>query len=304
MPDPRVVLAMPAYNRPDSLARTLESLLSQSCRDFALVVVDDGSSPEVAAIVERYAHDGPHVTYHANGRRLGMIGNWRKAFELAGQLYPGSEYFAWVSDHDVWHSDWLQEMVSVLDRDAEVVLAYPENLRVVDDDAKWAGRGFQTYGIASAAERMRQSARHLLAGDMIYGLVRADALRSAGVFRRVITPDRQVLLALSLFGQVRQVPEVLWYREMRRRFDMQRQREVFFPDGAPFYIYAPSHLQHFAVLLWDFAILGKGRPLFGRLAGAGYAVLQLWWSVARQMSQPKARWQLTLGALRAGRPSR
>lgn len=291
MADPKVVLALPAYNRPDALARTLESLLSQTYRDFALVVVDDGSSTEVAAIVERYAHDGPRVTFHANERRLGMIGNWRRAFELARALYPGSEYFAWVSDHDVWHSDWLEEMVSALDRDRDVVLAYPQNLRVVDEDAKWAGKGFDTYGIASAAERMRLSARHLLAGDMIYGLVRADALQAAGVFRRVITPDRQVLLALSLFGQVRQVPEVLWYREMRRRFDIERQREVFFPDGAPFYIYAPSHLQHFAVLLWDFAIRGRGRPLFGRLAGAGYAVAQLWWSVVRQVAQPKGRWR-------------
>lgn len=289
---------MPAYNRPDALPRTLESLLSQTYRDFALIVVDDGASADVRAIVEAYAQGDARVSYQANDRRLGMIGNWRKAFEVARRQYPRSEYFAWVSDHDVWHSDWLQEMVSVLDRDPDVVLAYPENLRVVDDDAKWAGKGFQTYGIAGAAERMRRSARHLLAGDMIYGLMRADALRSAGVFRRVITPDRQVLLALSLFGQVRQVPEVLWYREMRRRFDMQRQREVFFPDGAPLYVYAPSHLQHFAVLLWDFAVRGRGRPAFGRLAGARYAVIQLWWSVVRQLSQPKGKWRLALDGAR------
>ena len=49
---PRVVLGLAAFNRPDSLRRTLESLLSQTYRDFALVIVDDAPSAESSAIVE------------------------------------------------------------------------------------------------------------------------------------------------------------------------------------------------------------------------------------------------------------
>src|SRR6185436_3460296 len=104
--------------------------------------------------------------------------------------------------------------------------------------------------LSSRGARLRKSARYMLSGDMIYGLVRADALQAAGVFRHVVTPDRQVLLALSLFGEVKQVPEVLWYREFVRVFDVQRQREVFSPDGVPVHMYLPSHVQHFATLLW------------------------------------------------------
>jgi glycosyltransferase involved in cell wall biosynthesis len=282
---------MPAYDRPDVLPRTLESLLSQTYRDFALVIVDDKPSPRVGAIVEAYTREFPRVTYEANTARLGMVGNWRKAFDVSRRLYPRAEYFAWVSDHDVWHTRWLQEMVSVLDRCPDVVLAYPENLRMLPDDAKLAGPGFQTFGVTSAGQRIRQSARHMLAGDMIYGLLRIHALEAAGVFRRVITPDRQVLLALSLFGQVMQVPEVLWYREVRQAFNGPRQRELFFPEGAPLYSYLPSHLQHFATLLWDFAVRGRGRPAFGRLSGLRYAALQLWFSCVRDLVQPKADWR-------------
>jgi hypothetical protein len=128
----------------------------------------------------------------------------------------------------------------------------------------------------------------MLSGDTIYGLMRAEALEAAGVFRRVVTPDRQVLLALSLFGQIKQVPAVLWYREVSRAFDLQRQRDVFFPTGVPWYMYLPSHLQHCAVLLWDFGVRGKGRPAFGPFAGVGYAMTQLWWSIARQMFRRKS----------------
>jgi len=289
--DPKVVLGMPAYSRPDVLPRTLESLLSQTYGDFALLIVDDDPSPETAAIVETYAREYPRVSYEANGRRLGMVGNWRKTFRRARKTYPASPYFAWVSDHDVWHARWLEEMVAVLDAHPNVVLAYPENLRMMADQSRMAIKVFETVGMPSPGDRLRTSARSMLAGDMIYGLMRAQPLEDAGVFRRVITPDRQVLLALSLLGEFKQVPEVLWYREMLRGFDLRRQREAFFPAGAPLYAYAPSHLQHFAVLLWDFGVRGRGKPAFGRVAGTYYALLQLWFSLVRDLMQPKAGWR-------------
>ena len=290
----RVVLGLPAYNRPDVLARALESLLSQTFTNFALVIVDDAPSAETTTIVARYAERDGRVSYEANERRLGMVGNWRKVFDRGRQRYPDSEYFAWVSDHDVWHARWLEEMVSVLDADPDVVLAYPESLRMLEDGARIERKGFETVGIADPGERIRKSARQMLAGDMIYGLVRVHALERAGVFRHVITPDREVLLALSLLGQVKQVREVLWYREVKRVFDLGRQRDVFFPDGAPLYIYLPSHLQHFATLVWDFALRGTGRPAFGRAAGLRCAAIQLWESSIRQFALPKSSPRLML----------
>src|SRR3972149_6943070 len=87
-PSPRVVLGMPAHDRPGPPARTIESLLSQTFTDFALVIADDAPSAATRAVVESYARDWPHITYEANRVRLGMIGNWRRVFERGRQLYP------------------------------------------------------------------------------------------------------------------------------------------------------------------------------------------------------------------------
>ena len=286
---PRVVLGLPAFQRPDSLPRALESLLSQTYHDFALVVVDDAPRANVAPIVERYARHYPRITYAANPTRLGMVGNWRRVFEEGRARYPGADYFAWVSDHDVWHARWLETLVAALDQEPAVVVAYAASLRTTSDDAWLEKKGFDTATVTNASTRIARAAQQMLAGDMIYGLIRARALEAAGVFRPVVTPDRQVLLALSLFGGVRHVPEVLWYREMERDFDLERQRKVFFPDGTPLYAYLPSHVQHCAVLLWDFGIRGKGRPHFGRFAGASYAAVHLWFSLARQLPRLRRR---------------
>jgi glycosyltransferase involved in cell wall biosynthesis len=289
--DPRVVFGMPAYNRPDTLARVFESLLSQTYQDFAIVIVDDRPSPEVRAIVTTYAELHPRITYEPNPVRLGMIGNWRKAFDRSREMYPHSEYFAWISDHDIWHPRWLEVLVGVLDEHPELVLAYPQMQRVFPTRRRAITRLFDTVGITNPAERLRGAVNGMTAGNCIYGLFRASALVQAGVFRPVLAPDRQLLVQLSLLGEFRHVPEILWYREVAGVFSYQRQRQMFFPKHIPLYTYLPANVQHFGILLWDLCIRGRGRPAFGRIAGAWYAVAQLWYSTKRELTRDEHKEQ-------------
>lgn len=46
---------IPVYNRAAALARAIESVRAQTCQDFEIVVVDDGSKDDPRAAVERFA---------------------------------------------------------------------------------------------------------------------------------------------------------------------------------------------------------------------------------------------------------
>ena len=242
----------------------------------------------------------PCVTYYANPELLGMIGNWRKAFDRARELYPDSEFFAWVSDHDVWHPRWLEVLMAALDGRAQAVMAYPQMQRVFPTERRAITRLFDTTGLPGPAARLRAATSEMTAGNCIYGLFRTTALERAGVFRPVLMPDRQVLLALSLLGEFRHVPEVLWYREVAGVFSFSRQRRMFFPTRIPLHTYLPANVQHCALLVWDFAVRGRGRPAFGRVAGFGYAVLQIAYSVRRELVRHDAAWRVALRRLRGG----
>jgi glycosyltransferase involved in cell wall biosynthesis len=67
------------YNRPAALDAVLRSLAQQSDRDFEVLVADDGSRPDTAAVVQRW--DGRigrrvlHVWHPDNGFRLAEIRN-------------------------------------------------------------------------------------------------------------------------------------------------------------------------------------------------------------------------------------
>jgi glycosyltransferase involved in cell wall biosynthesis len=279
---PRVVFGLPAYGRPDVLARTLESLLGQTRTDLAVVIVDDQPSPEVRAVVERYAARDSRLVYEANPARLGMIGNWRRAFALARVRYPHAEYFAWASDHDVWHPRWAEVLVEVLDRAPQAVLACPRSIRMHPHDRRRVEGRFDTMDLPDAGARLRAVIHGLTAGNAIYGLFRAEALERAGVFAPVLMPDRHILLALSLLGGFRQVDDYLWYREVSPAFSQRRQRPTLFAGAAPLHSYLPLDLQHAAALFWRFGVGGAGGSHVGRLGGLAHT--------ARFLASSARRW--------------
>ena len=276
MASPRVIIGAGLFNHAKDFPEAIESILSQTFEDFALVLVDDQSTDETPALAQRYAALDPRVTYLANPERLGLIENSRHVFQVAREKYPDAEYFAWASDHDVWHPRWLQQLVDALDTQQEVVLAYPLNRRIGASGEVLARKpwAFDTAGVTSRWARLRLGIRHMSAGNMVYGLFRIEPLERAGVYRKILVPDRLLFTELALYGQFKQVPQVLWFRRWYGRvFSLGRQRKSFFPGGRPLYMYAPWWISHAASLFWTLTIRGVGRPHVGRVTGV---LVALW----------------------------
>ncbi|MGI8441120.1 MAG: glycosyltransferase family 2 protein [Thermoleophilaceae bacterium] len=273
---PRVVIGGMVKDWDDHVAIAIESLLSQTYRDFRLFLVDDGSTGRMPEIVGAYAERDPRIHYVRNVGNVGTIRNWRKVFNLARETHPEAEYFTWATDHDVWHPRFLERMVAELDAWPEVVGAYPLNVRVSESGAimqlPWA---FDTFGMSDVRERLRTVSGGMVAGDMVYALFRIPALAQAGIFRGVIGPDRMTMEEVSLYGQYKQVPEVLWYRRFRWEVKASAQRAKFYPEGIPLYSYLPWWAQHGGALAYNLVVRGIGRPQISRSTGALVAATYL-----------------------------
>jgi hypothetical protein len=181
-----------------------------------------------------------------------MIATWREVVDVAERECPSARYFAWVSDHDVWHPQWLERLIGELDADPGAVLAYPITRRVREDgsDIDKGARLFDTASCRTLQERWRAFCLSVGSGDMVYGLMRLDALRRAGTHRTALRPDRLLMAELTLQGRIRQVPEVLWFRRQSAGTSVERQRVTLLPPGAstPAFFWVPW--LHHALVLW------------------------------------------------------
>ena len=256
MTGPDAVVAVPVHDGASHLAEALESLIAQT-HPLELVVVDDCSRDGTAGIVERYANE---ITVVRSEERLGLVKAWRLAYETARRTYPDATYFAWGSDHDLWDAEWLATLVEALTDNPDAVLAYPLPRPIGDDGEpmKRAVRRFDTVAIEDAPLRVRLTAEHLRAGDAVYGLYRADALRRCGDFPAVLLPDRLLLGRLAVEGAFVQVERPLWSRRYRAGVvpSIRRQRRTLFPASPPLSALPPWWTTH---ALWFWRSL-PGRP--------------------------------------------
>ena len=69
-----ISVVMPTFNRASVLSEAIRSVLEQTYRDFELIVVDDGSEDDTAAVVNGIADE--RLRFHRSERNRG--GNWAR----------------------------------------------------------------------------------------------------------------------------------------------------------------------------------------------------------------------------------
>ena len=126
-----VSVCVPMYNNSATIGRCLRSILDQDGVDFEIVVVDDQSSDDSAAIAATMIRPGDRLI--RNGSRLGLNENHNKCLELArGRLLQ------FVHGDDWLLPGALQTLARCFD-DPTVGLAFSPR-RVESDDLRWKRR--------------------------------------------------------------------------------------------------------------------------------------------------------------------
>jgi glycosyltransferase involved in cell wall biosynthesis len=71
MPTVRLGVVIPTYNRSDALLESLAHLETQTCKDFEVVVVDDGSTDSTQSVMESYLRKTPLAIRYARQNNRG-----------------------------------------------------------------------------------------------------------------------------------------------------------------------------------------------------------------------------------------
>jgi teichuronic acid biosynthesis glycosyltransferase TuaG len=100
---------MPAYNAEATIAAAIRSVLSQTFRDFELIVIDDGSSDATPAIVEAYSRDDVRIKLFRNECNRGVAFSRNLGIE-----YAAGEWIAFLDADDVWLPEKLEKQLAAV----------------------------------------------------------------------------------------------------------------------------------------------------------------------------------------------
>lgn len=115
----KVVLGVPVYNERAHLQECLESIASQDCSDFAVVVSDNASTDGSAAIAENFCRHNNRFHFVRQETNRGAAVNFAECF-----LQSSSLYFGFVGAHDLLKAHHLSTHLSELEQRPSASLSF------------------------------------------------------------------------------------------------------------------------------------------------------------------------------------
>jgi glycosyltransferase involved in cell wall biosynthesis len=116
---------IPAFNAEPYLSEALDSVLAQTVRPAEIVVVDDGSTDDTAAVVERY----PGPVHLLRGAHEGQGAAWNRGLAAAQ-----GAYIALLDADDLWVADKLERQLDWLERDPRIDLLFGRVRQFISPD--------------------------------------------------------------------------------------------------------------------------------------------------------------------------
>ena len=109
-----ISFVLPAYKR-RFLKSAIESILQQTYTDFELIIVNDRSPEDLDSITLSYADS--RIKYYINSENIGgrnLIEHWNNCIN-----YASGEYLILASDDDLYHPNYLSEMIDMINHNPD-----------------------------------------------------------------------------------------------------------------------------------------------------------------------------------------
>lgn len=172
--EPLVSICIPTYNRARMITMAIESALAQTYSNIEVLVVDNDSVDDTAAVVASYHDD--RLKYIKNERNLGLFGNFNRCVELAG-----GEYIHILHSDDYVDSDFTTTCMAFF-KDHPSVAMTSTHARIVRGEVECDIPCSDSDFLLKAPEGFRRllATRSFIACPSV--IIRRDVYRDVGLY--------------------------------------------------------------------------------------------------------------------------
>ena len=216
-----VSVIIPSYNRQNSIAQSIESVLSQSYKNLEIIVIDNRSIDNTPKILAEYSKKDSRIKVVENEQNLSLVKTLNKAINISTGVY-----LARLDDDDTWlDTRKVEKQVNFLEAHQDYVLIGTGVIAVNE------------HGVEISRTLLPQE-HHQIIDVMLF---RCLFIHSAVVFRRntfqalggynealqVGGEDYDLWLRMGLVGKMYNVPEYLvQYQESGKKLSRTNRKKV------------------------------------------------------------------------------
>ncbi|MBO6606950.1 glycosyltransferase [Psychroserpens sp.] len=137
---PKVTVVIPNYNHEAYIVERIDSVLSQSYDHFEVFILDDCSTDNSLALIEKYESHPKVKDILVNPVNSGsLFKQWSKAINLASGDY------LWIAESDdVAHKDFLQTTVEAIEKHPKSGLVFTDSI-IIDEQGNYGNKVSETH---------------------------------------------------------------------------------------------------------------------------------------------------------------
>ncbi|MCU1496687.1 MAG: glycosyl transferase family 2 [Acidimicrobiales bacterium] len=193
---PLVTVAVPTFQRPDSLRRAIDSVLAQDHPAVEIIISDNASADGTEAVCREYAEREPSITYLRRPVNVGATANFD------GLRSEGSgDYFVFLADDDWMSPGYLSTCVTALEADPGLAVAAGRAVYHHPDRVEPEPQPINL-DAETGADRVCDYYRTVRANGVFYGVARAAVNGRIGPLRNCQGADMVHVAAMAYQGRV------------------------------------------------------------------------------------------------------
>lgn len=129
--NPKVSIVVPVYNGENFVNEAIDSILSQTYKNYEIIVVDDGSKDRTKKVLQKYKNKIRYF-YKENGGVASAL-NY-------GISKMTGDYFAWLSHDDCYYPNKLESQIDVLSQLSDKNTIIFSNFDLVNESCKFIAK--------------------------------------------------------------------------------------------------------------------------------------------------------------------
>lgn len=113
----KITVIIPVFNRENSIEKTIESVENQNCKDFSILIIDDGSSDRSKDIILKLMEKYKNIDYKY--KENGGVSSARNL----GIKLSKTKYISFLDSDDFYDEHFIKEMLTKIKNDKSDICA-------------------------------------------------------------------------------------------------------------------------------------------------------------------------------------